>query len=106
MLTSSRTMKFFIGDTKSYIGRNLAFPGTMTRMENLTINGRRAALMVIGGVVMFLVAGLLEGFARQLITDTPTRLTIAAVMLAFWLAYFTLAGQREDRHGPDGPAPQ
>ena len=52
---------------------------------------------MIGVVIMLLVAGLLEGFARQLITDDFARYAIAAVMFAFWVAYFALGGRR--RHG-------
>jgi len=83
------------------IARNLAFPGKLGRMENLSTNGKSAALVVVGGVVMFLVAGGLEGFARQLVTDTTTRFIVAAVMLAFWLSYFYFGGREGDRHEPD-----
>ena len=41
-----------------------------------------------GVVVMLLVAGLLEGFARQLIQLDLVRYAIAGLMLAGWLAYF------------------
>jgi uncharacterized membrane protein SpoIIM required for sporulation len=87
------------------IARNLAFPGTLGRMENLSTNGKSAALVVVGGVVMFLVAGGLEGFARQLVTDTTTRLIVAAVMLAFWLGYFYFGGRERDGHEGDGHEP-
>jgi len=39
-------------------------------------------------VVMLFVAGLLEGFGRQLIKDDLVRYIIAGVMLLVWLAYF------------------
>jgi hypothetical protein len=41
-------------------------------------------------VVMLLAAGLLEGFGRQLVDNTETRLAIGGGMLVFWLAYFFL----------------
>ena len=41
-----------------------------------------------GMMVMLLVAGLLEGFARQLIQLDLVRYAIAGLMLAGWLAYF------------------
>jgi hypothetical protein len=37
---------------------------------------------------MLIVAGLLEGFARQLVNNTGGRLAIGGFMLAFWCAYF------------------
>ena len=81
------------------IGRHLAFPGTLGRMENLSKNGKNAALIVVGAIFMFLVAGLLEGFARQLITDTGTRLIIASAMLFAWLAYYMAAGFSDEQMG-------
>jgi hypothetical protein len=38
--------------------------------------GCRAAVVMVGVVLMLVVAGLLEGFARQLIQDTFRRLTV------------------------------
>ena len=46
---------------------------------------------------MLLVAGLLEGFARPLVTDVSTRYAIGGVMLAFWIVYFTVSGRGRDR---------
>lgn len=77
-----------------HIGRAVAFPGPRTRFAAAAEAGRRGALVMIGVVVMLLVAGLLEGFARQLIVDDAARYTIAALMLGFWTVYFTLAGRR------------
>ena len=43
---------------------------------------------MIGVVAMLCVAGLLEGFGRQLILADYARYTIAAGMLALWLAFY------------------
>lgn len=77
-----------------HIGRAVAFPGQRTRMAAAGEAGRRAALVMIGVVIMLLVAGLLEGFARQLITDDYARYAIAATMFAIWVVYFALGGRR------------
>ena len=50
--------------------------------------GRRAAVVMVGVVLMLLVAATLEGFARQLIESTAPRLAIGGAMLVLWLAYF------------------
>jgi uncharacterized membrane protein SpoIIM required for sporulation len=76
-----------------HIGRAVAFPGVRTRAAAAGEAGRRGALVMIGVVIMLLVAGLLEGFARQLIVADLARYAIAAVMLAFWIVYFGLAGR-------------
>lgn len=80
-----------------HIGRAVAFPGARSRLAAAGEAGRRGALVMIGVVIMLLVAGLLEGFARQLITVDAVRFAIAAGMFALWVLYFTLGGRR--RHG-------
>lgn len=80
-----------------HIGRAVAFPGARSRLAAAGEAGRRGALVMIGVVIMLLVAGLLEGFARQLITADAARFAIAATMFAIWVVYFTLGGRR--RHG-------
>ncbi len=82
------------GGAGLHIGRAVAFPGTRTRMAAAGEAGRRGALVMIGVVIMLLVAGLLEGFARQLITDDLARYAIAATMFAIWVGYFALIGRR------------
>ena len=39
-------------------------------------------------ILMLLIAGLLEGFGRQLITDTMLRYAVGSLMLLLWLAYY------------------
>ncbi len=80
-----------------HIGRAVAFPGTRSRLAAAADAGRRGALVMIGVVIMLLAAGLLEGFARQLITLDAARFAIATGMFALWVVYFTLGGRR--RHG-------
>jgi uncharacterized membrane protein SpoIIM required for sporulation len=41
-----------------------------------------------GVVVMLLLAGLLEGFGRQLIADTGARYAVAATTAVLWGLYF------------------
>jgi uncharacterized membrane protein SpoIIM required for sporulation len=86
------------------VGGALAFPGDRPRLAALAHRGRRASLAVLGAVCMLLVAGLLEGIGRQVITDTATRYAIGAGMLAIWTAYFLLPGNplRHRRGGRDG----
>lgn len=80
-----------------HIGRAVAFPGARSRLAAAGEAGRRGALVMIGVVIMLLVAGLLEGFARQLITADAVRFAIAASMFALWVVYFALGGRHH--HG-------
>lgn len=70
------------------LGRALAFPGALTRLQAVRAAGRAAAPVAAGVVVMLMVAGGLEGVARQLIRGDLSRGTVAAGVLALWLAYF------------------
>ncbi|MBW4330298.1 stage II sporulation protein M [Stakelama sp. CBK3Z-3] len=80
-----------------HIGRGVAFPGRRSRFAAAADAGKRAALVMIGVVLMLLVAGLLEGFGRQLIRTDTARLSIAGAMMLLWITYFSFAGRR--RHG-------
>ncbi|QXQ07721.1 stage II sporulation protein M [Sphingosinicellaceae bacterium] len=70
------------------IGRAVAFPGELTRIAAAQAAGRTAATTMMGVVVMLLVAGLLEGFARQLIKVDAVRYLVASAMLTLWLGYY------------------
>ncbi len=83
------------GASGIHVGRAMAFPGGHSVMASLAAAGRRTAPVMLGVVLMLLVAGMLEGFARQLINETPARLAIGGAMLVFWLNYFfTFRGRR------------
>lgn len=73
----------------------LVFPGRYTRLENLARTGRQAGTLVLMGVLMLLLAGFIEGIARQRVTDTGVRFTVAAVTAGVWFAYFVFGGRRE-----------
>jgi len=70
------------------IGIAVVFPGARSRLRAAAEAGRAAGKVMVGVILMLLAAGLLEGFGRQLITDTVMRYAIGSLMLAFWLAYF------------------
>jgi uncharacterized membrane protein SpoIIM required for sporulation len=91
--TTELTAVVLCGGAGFVIATSLAFPGPHTRLATLARHGRMAAQIVIGAVALFLVAALLEGFARQLVTDSVWRAAIAVVALACWVAYFARAGR-------------
>jgi len=66
----------------------LLFPGQKTRLRSLADRGRLAGTVALGSVGMLLVAGVLEGIGRQVITDDWTRYAIGIGMLALWALYF------------------
>jgi uncharacterized membrane protein SpoIIM required for sporulation len=76
------------------IGWALAFPGKLGRLDAMIVAGREAGLVMVGVVVMLAIAGLLEGFGRQLITVTALRYAIAATTALGWGSYFYLYRRR------------
>lgn len=84
-----------------HIGRSMAFPGQRSVIEAAAGAGQRAALVMAGVVLMLVVAGGLEAFARQLVDSTLWRMVIGYVMLAFWLSYFF--GLRRAASAGDAP---
>ncbi|EZP79046.1 putative membrane protein [Novosphingobium resinovorum] len=71
-----------------HVGRAIAFPGNRPVLTATAEAGRRAAVVMVGVVLMLVVAALLEGFARQLVDQTPARLAVGGFMLLAWSAYF------------------
>jgi len=70
------------------IGWAVAFPGSLSRLQAAERAGREGGVAMLGVVIMLFVAGLLEGFARQLVTQDGARYAIAGVSALFWFSYF------------------
>ena len=82
-----------------HVGRSMAFPGNRSILSALQASGTRAAQVMAGATIMLVVAGLLEGFVRQLVGASEARLAIGGTMLAFWVLYFAGMRSRRERHG-------
>jgi uncharacterized membrane protein SpoIIM required for sporulation len=72
------------------IGWSVVFPGRASRLDAAATAGRVAAIVMVGVVAMLLVAGLLEGFGRQLIVSDYARYGVGSAMLLLWFAYYYL----------------
>jgi uncharacterized membrane protein SpoIIM required for sporulation len=82
------------GGAGLHIGRAMAFPSDRPVLEAASEAGRRSALVMTGVVLMLIVAAVLEGYARQLVANTPGRFAIGGSMLVFWILYlFAFARQ-------------
>lgn len=80
-----------------HIGRTMAFPGERSILAAMQDAGVRAAQVMVGCTIMLVIAGLLEGYARQLVGTPEARLAVGGFMLAFWVLYFT--GMKPARKG-------
>lgn len=78
------------------LGWSLVFPGRHTRLQNLAREGRRAAVIAVGSVALFFLAGLIEGFFRQLVHDLTVRWAVVGVTLLFWTWYFLFVGRSRE----------
>ena len=79
------------------LAQSLVFPGRATRLHNLARRGRVAGMVMVGAVLMFFVAGLIEGLFRQLVTDTGIRYVVAASTAVLWALYFGFVGRGRER---------
>ena len=85
------------------IGCAVAFPGGRARLDAAAEEGRRAAVLMAGVIVMLFCAGLLEGFARQLIQDTAVRYGVAVTTGVLWLGYLYLPRREAGPEPEPGP---
>lgn len=76
------------------VGQAVAFPGRARRMDALAAAGRRAAAVVLGTLVMFFLAGLIEGYFRQLVLGDLPRYALATATAVLWVGYFGVLGRR------------
>ena len=59
--------------------------------------GREAGTIVMGAVLMFLLAGLVEGIFRQTVHSVPVRLVVAVASALAWVLYFRERGREARR---------
>ena len=79
------------------LGEILVFPRELSRTDAFAVHGPAAAKVAAGAVAMLAVAAVLEGYFRQAVQSTDARLTIAALSLVGWTAYFALGGRAAAR---------
>lgn len=81
------------------IGWAVAFPGGRDRLDAAIAAGRTAGTVMGGVVVMMLVAGVLEGFGRQLINVDWIRFAIGGTTGLMWALYFYAPRPGGPSHG-------
>ena len=80
-----------------HVGLGWLLPGRHGRLASLARRGRQGALVVLGTVGMLLIAAVLEGFFRQLVTDMTARYAMATATAVLWVLYFGVLGRRAAR---------
>lgn len=78
-----------------HLGRAIVLPAGRTVRVALSENGQSTARVVSGAIVLFAVAGLFEGFFRQLVHDDVFRLLVAFLQVTWIAAWIALLGRRQ-----------
>lgn len=79
-----------------------AVPGAKTRLSSLGQEGRTAAGVAVGLVVVLLISGLIEGFVTPSPLPTWARVGVGVLALLLFLAYVFITGARASRRGVTG----
>lgn len=88
------TAVLLCGSAGLVMARAIVVPGRYRARDALAIAGRRAAVVAAGAVVLFAIAGLVEGIFRQLVTNDGIRFAMASVNAVWLFAWLVLAGRR------------
>ncbi|GGI04903.1 stage II sporulation protein M [Egicoccus halophilus] len=96
------TAVFVAGGAGLRLGWALIAPGERFRRQALAEEGRRCVVIVIGLVLVFLVAGLLEGYVTPAPWPTWARVGTGALVWVAFLAYVGIYGRDAARHGRTG----
>lgn len=84
------------------LGWTIVAPGDRPRSTALAEEGRRAGAIVLGLFLVFVMAGLIEGFVTPSALPTPARVGVGvAAAGAFW-AYVAVLGRRAEAQGYTG----
>lgn len=88
-----------------YVAEAIIFPGKYSRLENLARRGREAGVVVLGAIMMFVLAGLIEGIFRQTVQDLRIRYLMAGSTALFWVIYFGFLGKNRTSRASGLDAP-
>ncbi len=84
------------------MGLAMLFPGQQTRRAALRDRGRDAVKLFLLAGLMLIVAALVEGFLRQLITSTQWRLVIGWGLGLLWVSWLSLSGREARQPSASG----
>ena len=96
------TAVFIAGAAGLRLGWTLIDPGDRFRGEALTEEGRRAFAIVLGLVLVFSVAGLIEGFVTGSPLPTWARVGVGVVVEVAFVAYVIVRGRAATARGLTG----
>ncbi len=84
------------------LGWSVIAPGDQTRRDAIAQTGRRSAVVVLGLMLAFVNAGLIEGFVTGSGLPTPLRVGVGAAVWVAWVAWLVGFGRRAAAQGYTG----
>lgn len=96
------TAIFVAGGAGLALGWTLVDPGDRRRGEALVEEGRRTVVILMGLVLMFVAAGLVEGFVTGAAIHPWLRVAIGAAVWGLFLAYVAVCGRAAAAKGLSG----
>ena len=84
------------------LGWSVISPGDRTRAEAVTEEGSRSTVIVLGLMMAFIVAGLIEGFVTPSSLPTAMRVGIGAAVFGVFVVYIVTRGMIGERMGLTG----
>lgn len=82
-----------------HLGRALFLPGRRSVRDAMSKAGRNASVVVLGSIVLFAVAGVIEGVFRQVIQHDLLRFAMAAFNTTWLVAWLVLGGRDAAKKG-------
>ena len=96
------TAVFIAGAAGLRLGWTLIDPGDRSRGDALTAEGRRAVVIVIGLVAVFVTAGIIEGFVTGSPLPTWARVGVGVVVETAFCVYVVMRGRAAASRGLTG----
>lgn len=84
------------------LGWSLIAPGNQTRVQALADEGRRSVVIVLGLMIAFIAAGLIEGFVTPSSLSTPMRVSIGILAELMFVLYIVTRGRTAQSLGLSG----
>jgi uncharacterized membrane protein SpoIIM required for sporulation len=84
------------------LGWAIIAPGDRTRTDALAEEGRRSVVIIIGLIVVFIVAGTIEGFVTGSGLSTPVRVGIGVMVELAFIVYVVAQGRDAVARGVTG----
>lgn len=89
---------FICGGAGLYLGASIIAPGNLKRVDSIRLAGATALKLFVGAVLLFVIAGVIEGFVTPSGLSASFKLGFAALTAIGLILYLGFAGATADRN--------